>query len=279
MAGHYRKRGKESYELIYRDKRKTIKATNDREAELSLATFIVEVEKGKFRKAATLTVKQFIEERWIRDYINVHLAPGTAHLYKVYLNNRIIPALGHLKLDKVKPADLLDFYSSLKESGIREDKKLGPLSPATVKKYHHIISSMFRCAIEWQFIDDNPASRVKSGKLSKKRPFSLDEEQSAIFLNALANEPLKYRVLGILAIFTGLRRGELLGLTWANIDCEQNILRVEQTSQHISGIGIYQKDPKTESSKRIVPIPTSLIPLLEKHRTAQIEQQRKYGDK
>jgi len=79
MAGYYRKRGKDSYELTYRGKRKTIKANSDREAELSLAAFIVEVEKGRFRKAATITVKQFIEERLIRDYVNVILTPGTAN--------------------------------------------------------------------------------------------------------------------------------------------------------------------------------------------------------
>ena len=102
MAGYYRKRGKDSYELTYRGKYKTIKVNSDREAELSLAAFIVEVEKGNFRKPATLTVKQFIQERWMRDYVNVILAPGTANVYKV------------------------------------------------IQKYHHIISSMFRCAMERQ---------------------------------------------------------------------------------------------------------------------------------
>jgi len=279
MAGHYRKRGKDSYELTYRGKSRTVKAGSDREVERALAAFIVEVDSGKFRRPTTLTVKQFIEERWMRDYVNVNLAPGTMNVYKIYINSRIIPLLGHLKLDKVKPVDLLDFYSNLKEDGVREDKKPGALSPATIQKYHHILSSMFRCAVEWQFIDDNPASRVKPGKIPKKRPFSLDEQQTATLFSALANEPLKYRVLATLAIFTGLRRGELLGLTWANVNLEQNIIRVEQTSQHISGIGIYQKDPKTDMSKRVVAIPKSLNPLLERHRAEQLKQQSKHSDK
>lgn len=189
MAGYYRKRGKESYELTYKGKYKTIKAAGDKEAKILLAAFIVEVESSKFRKPVTLTVRQFIEQRWIPDYVDVILAPGTANVYKTYITRNIIPLLGKLKLDKVRPAELLDFFAKLKEDRIRGDKKSGSLSPGTIQKYHRIISSMFRCAVEWQYIEESPALRVKPVKLPRKKPFSLDETQIAQLFNQLSNKP------------------------------------------------------------------------------------------
>lgn len=107
MAGYYRKRGDGSYELDYRRNRKTIQAKSDREAERALAAFIVDADKGKFRKPLKITLKQFIEDRWFRDHVDANLAPGTAHIYKIYVNKRIIPALGHKKLDQIKPGSNL----------------------------------------------------------------------------------------------------------------------------------------------------------------------------
>lgn len=279
-AGSYEHRGGNSYRLRYKGKKKTIQAPNITKVEQALATFIVEVDKNKFKPPVKLTVQQFIEQRWLRDHVEANLAITTQSLYKLYCTNRIIPVLGDLKLDKVKPENLLDFYANLKEPGIRADgKKEDTLSPATIRKYHHILSSMFRCAVEWQIIEENPCVRVKTPKVPKSKPFSLDEKQSIQVVKALAKEPLKYRTITVIAIFTGMRRGEILGLNRTNLDMANKVIRIDQTCSHAKGGAFIQEDTKNESSERVIPFPAQIIPLLEAHLTVQEEKKNKCGDK
>lgn len=279
-AGSYRKRGKDSYELRYRGKSKTITASNDTQAERALAAFMTEVDKGKFKPPAKMSVQEFIEKRWIRDHVEVNLQPSTQSIYKLYTKNRIIPALGDLKLDKVTPENLLDFYANLREPGVREDGKTDEaLAPATIQKYHHILSSMFSSAVEWQIIDQNPCDRVKAPKVPKKKPFSLDDQQTVALFKSLTTEPLKFRVITALAVFTGMRRGEILGLSKKNLDLVNKIIRINQTCSHTKGGAFIQLSTKTEKSERLIPFPAEIVPLLEAHLAAQEEKKNKCGDK
>lgn len=276
-VGHKRQRGKDSWELSYRQQHKTVKARSEREAERALANFIVQVDKNKYKKPSKLTVKQFVEERWIRDHVD-GLAAQTAEVYKTNLKNRIIPALGHLKLDQVKPTHLLDFYANLKEDGIRQDGKPGPLSPATIQKHQHIVSSMFHCAVDWKLIEENPALSVKTVKIPKRMPVSLDKDPAIEMLKALKKESLKYKVITLLAACTGMRRGEILGIGDKTIDLDDHIIKVERAAQHTLGAVASIKDPKNESSNRSVPFPESLTPLIEELITARNKQREKCGD-
>lgn len=275
-VGHKRQRGKDSWELNYKRQRKTITAKNEREAERALANFIVEVDKNKYRKPSKLTVKQFVEERWIRCHVDT-LAVKTADVYKSNLNNRIIPALGHLELDQVKPTHLLDFYVNLKEDGIRQDGKTGTLSPATIYKYHQILSSMFSCAVKWELIEYNPALKANPGKPPKRKPVSLDKDPTIALLKALVNESLKYKVITLLAACTGMRRGELLGIGDSTIDLENHIIKVSRASQHSEG-KLSFKGPKNDSSYRSVPFPETITPLIEELITYRNKKREKCGD-
>jgi integrase len=279
-AGSFRQRGEHSYELRYRGKRKTVQAPNETMAERSLAAFMTEVDKNKFRPPVKLTIQQFIEQRWLRDHVEANLALPTQSLYKLYTANRIIPALGHIKLDKVTPENLLDFYANLKEPEMRADgDKKGALSPATIKKYHNILSSMFSCAVKWKIIEDNPCKHVQAPKVPKSKPFSLDEKESDRLVECLAKEPLKYRVITAIAILTGTRRGEILGLSWPTLDMEKLYMTVEQTCGHIKGGAFISEGTKTDSSERILSFPKELVPLLKYYKEMQDKQRDKCGDK
>lgn len=277
-VGSYRKRGENSYELRYRGHQKTIQAPNETQAKRMLAAFIVDVDKGTFRPPVKLTVQQFIEQRWLRDHVEANLAQGTIVVYKDYIDSRIIDVFGDMKLDKVKPEHLLDFYANLREDGIRKDGKPGGLSPATIQKYHHILSSMFSCALEWEIVENNPCLKIKAPKVPKRKPFSLDEEQSIQVVQALAKEPLKYRIITVIAVFTGMRRGEVLGLNWANIDMKNKVIIIDQTCQRTPGGSLIAEDTKSESSDRVIPFSTEIIPLLEVYKAVQDEKRNKCGD-
>ena len=95
----------------------------------------------------------------------------------------------------------------------------------------------------------------------------------------MEGEELNFRVIILLTIFTGLRRGEVLGLEWQDIDFKNSSLTVRQASQYVSAIGIYTKDPKTETSNRMISIPESIIKLLKEYKRKQLEARLRLGDK
>ncbi len=287
MAGHLEKRGKDTYRLIVgggvdqhgnRIKHtKTIKATSKKQAEKALAAFVTEVENHQYISPSRLTLSDF-SERWLRDYVDVNLAPKTAQIYRDKLNDRILPALGHLKLEQIKPLHILDFYSSLQKDGIRSDGKTGGLGAATIQQYHRVLSSILKHAVDWKIISDNPASSVKPPKI-KKQPLScLDEVQAAHMLEALAKEPLKYQVYITLGILTGLRRGEILGLEWAAIDFNEKTISITQASQIIPGQGVVTTAPKTATSNRVITVPEIVINLLKSFKAAQNQDRLKCGE-
>ena len=275
-AGSYRKRGENSYQLRYRGKSKTIIAPNDTQAERALAAFIGEVDKGKFKPPAKMTVKE-LAERFLRD--NPDLSPATRDNYKIHLDKRILPVFGDNKVDKIKPAHIYDFLDNLKEDGIREDGKSGGLSAATIRKNFNVLSSMFSFAVETGELDENPCNRVKPPKIPKRKPVSLDVDPAQSLLNALAEESLKYRVITIIAACTGMRRGEILGIGKSTIDLENYYIAVQYASRHRTGEETILKDPKSEAGIRIIPFPAEIVPLIQEQIAAQEAQQEKCGDK
>ncbi|WP_192895272.1 site-specific integrase [Pelotomaculum sp. FP] len=248
-----------------------------REAEKLLAEFVLEIEKGLFLESSKLTFSNFVD-RWIKDYAESNLAPKTLSSYQDMLRKFILPAFGHLKLEQIKPAHLIEFYANLQEDGIRLDGKQGGLSEKTISYTHRIISSVLQDAVQWQVIASNPASRVKPPKVTKKQTACYDEEQTAALMEAIENEGLKYKVIILLAVFTGLRRGELMGLEWQDIDFNKGTLLVRQASQYLPDKGTFTKAPKNESSVRLMALPASIMTLLKQYKVNQAEERLKVGD-
>ncbi|MCK9314464.1 MAG: site-specific integrase [Methanocorpusculum sp.] len=275
-AGSYRKRGKDTYELRYRGESTTVTAKDDTQAERALAKFITDVDKGKFKKPAKMTVQE-LSVRFLRD--NPDLAEPTKENYKIHLDKRILPVFEDKKIDKVTPANIYDFMDNLKEDGIREDGKPGGLSPATIQKNLHILSSMFAFAVELKELDENPCERVKPPKIPKRKKASIDRDPAREMLKALKEESLKYRCIALLGASTGMRRGEILGIGDSTLDLDSYTITVDKASRHMSGGRIPLNDPKTETSIRVIPFPPSLVPLLKEMISARDRQRKKCGDK
>lgn len=285
MAGSLEKRGENSWRMVFFKGRDTdnkrIRYTHifkgsRPQAEKALAKFVTEIENGTFTDSKNLTLTEFTKE-WIEHHVN-KLAPKTKHEYIRMINARIIPQLGNIKLADVRPTHLMKFYKYLEQDGIRLDGKPGKLSERSRRYYHAILSSMLEDAMQWQLIASNPATRVDPPKVHKKEVVAYDEAQSMALLTALSGEPIGYQVLCILALFTGLRRGELLGLEWSIIDLNEGQLAVVKQSQYTPEEGIFEDDPKTINSKRLVSLPPSIIALLKEYKVAQNQERLKTGD-
>jgi integrase len=128
-------------------------------------------------------------------------------------------------------------------------------------------------------IPNNPASRVKPPKVARTEAKYLDEKQTAELLRLLENESVPHQTMIKMFIYSGLRRGEMCGLEWGDIDFENHLITVHHSSQYVSGIGIYTKETKTETSDHTIKLPSPAFEVLKDYKVWKIEERLKMGDK
>ena len=153
------------------------------------------------------------------------------------------------------------------------------LSSSTIRHHHGLISSILATAVQWQIIFSNPCDRVKPPKIGNPDPKYLDEEQAKQMIELLQNEDTQFRVMIELLMFTGLRRGELLGLEWSDIDFDNKIIQVCRSSLYLPEKGIFEDETKTTGSRRAFKVSDAVIDLLKEQRAYQVAQRLKMGDK
>jgi len=277
----------------------------------ALDTFVFNFEErvlnGKYLKGEKITLQEFTEY-WIKEYALQQLEKTTLEDYNAVLTQKIIPSLGHLKISKIKPTHLQSFYNNLLEDGIRKDGKTGGYSPATIKKVHAVISSILSSAVDWQIIESNPCERVSPPKQKNisdnVKHFTL--EQAETFLNAIEMDyvttykahdrmddtgkeykvrqytetrgiPLQFIVFFNLALFGGLRRGELIALTWDDIDFGHNSISITKSTGYANK-EMLTKAPKNNSSIRVITVPCPIVDLLTNYKTEQKKLKVSIGD-
>lgn len=244
----------------------------DRQNQKALDRFVIEfedkVKSGKYLDGEKITLKDF-SQKWIKEYAAIHLEATTVEIYGILLDTHILPALGHLKLARIQPAHLNKLYSDMLES--RKDGKDGGYSPTTIKRCHAVTSSMLETAAKWNIITENPCKRVKPPKQAKTEAKFFTPEQAAAFLAELDAETktgqiqLQHSIFLQLALFCGLRRGELIALRWPDIDFDTCILTVNKSTAILKGKK-HQKDTKNRSSERSIAVPGHIIKLLKRYR-------------
>ena len=154
----------------------------------------------------------------------------------------------------------------------------GPLSGKTRLHYHRFLSVMLETAVQWQYIPSNPCDRVKPPRVARKETAYLDETQALALISALDDEPILYRTIVLLVLNTGLRRAEVCGLEWKDIDLKHAVLSIRRNAVYLPGHGVSDNEPKTKSSTRSIKIPQPCIPMLKEYRIWQTEQRLKVGD-
>ncbi len=197
-------------------------------------------------------------EQWKNDYAIHHFKQTTIDTM-TKAAKRINEEMGHMRLDKITRRTIQMFVKSL-ASGDKTHKRLGAKS---IKNYVSFASSIFEYAIQLDMISNNPCSRVKIPKSANRRREMYTIEEAQEFLDALMNKaPLLYRCYFVLAIYSGFRRGEICGLTWDNIDFENNVITVEKALYHVSHKGDVIETPKTAYSNRSLRLTDDVFILL-----------------
>ncbi|MDA8235953.1 MAG: tyrosine-type recombinase/integrase [Clostridia bacterium] len=274
MAGHLQKRSKNSWTIYIemgRDtegKRKRLcrafKGTK-KEAEKEMARLLLEIDSGQYIEPTKLTFGDYLLN-WLTDYGKSNLANTTYYSYQKIIEKHIIPEIGGILLQKLQPMHLQKYYSL----------KLDSLSKRTVQYHHRVIREALKHAVQLQAVTRNVADAVAAPKPQRPEINMPSIEKINEFLVA-ASEHQDWSII-YTTLLTGMRRGEVMGLRWSDVDFKQKVLHVRQTLQRLPKIGFYFAPPKSKKSRRPVVMPEALIEVLKNHRKKQMENMLEMGE-
>ena len=246
------------------------------EKELDRQAVLFEENCKKGFQSKAVKFETFCEE-WFEEYAKINLRNTTyERLYQ--LRDRVYKAIGHLRMDKITTRQIQAFVSSLSKDGANLITGK-PLAPKTVRHYLNLISDVYGYATRMGVVSDNPCRNVTVPKDAPKEKKIYTVEEVTKFLNLLENETLKYRVFFNLLIFSGFRRGEILGLEWKDVDFENNVISVHRTSCHTTKKGTYTDTTKTKKSQRTLKFPQAIMDMLRDFKEEQDAEALKIGDK
>lgn len=223
---------------------------------------IDKLNKGQYVEPTTVTVKKYMTQ-WL-DHPGDR-APKTVERYQEIAEQQIYPHLGEITLQKLTPGHIQDWHGVLLKSGGMNGK---PLSPRTVGHAHRLLHTALARAAAGQVVFRNVAAAIKAPKVADSEVVILQAGQITDVLGKLRDHAL-YPIV-VVALGTGLRRGEILALRWQDVDLEGGALRVERSLEETKA-GLRFKSPKTKHGRRTVPLPPSVVETLRAHRRAQAE--------
>lgn len=183
-----------------------------------------------------------------------------------------------LPIDKANAQALADALGVPVNEYFTFTKDMTPLSPGTVRGIHRTLSAVLGRAVKWGYIRDNPTDRVELSSKKTREAAYLDEKDARRLLELLAQEHIKWRAPITFDLLSGLRRSELLGLRWCDVDTEKQMVYIRQTQNYTPDDGCYTDTPKSFTSNRPLRVARSAILLLEEYRAWQDAQREKLGD-
>jgi len=228
------------------------------------------------------TVERYLH-RWLATLAaRGELSPATLSGYRRNLAYAI-RHIGHIPLEKLSPADLDGLYALLlQRGGVSRKGKRGeakaprPLNPRSVLHVHRALHTAFEQARRWRLLRENPSRDATAPSVRKSPVRAFTESEVGQLLAAAADNPETHCILVTLLI-TGVRRSELLGLTWDAIDLERGTITIKRVVIEVDRLPVLREVPKSEGSERAIKIPPLLVELLQAQRTRGLEAALKWG--
>lgn len=276
MRGHVRRRGKGwCYVIdvgrdpgIGRRRQKWVSGFGTRrEAEEAMRATLRRMDTGHDPFPAEITLCEFVEERWL-PHLETQDRPRAAsrRRYGQLIGTHLLPHIGELRLDRVKPAHIQSAFDAMTQSG---------LAPRTVGQARAAVSSALQAALRWQLIEINPARATQAPTPQKPELVVPTASQLRGLIDAA--EGTVWAVPVMLAATTGARRGEVLGLRWEHVDLDRGTVRIEEALQRLPGGELAFVPPKTERARRTIPLPGFAIERLKFHRADQARRRLEFG--
>ena len=218
-----------------------------------------------------VTFKSFAE-RWFGDYADIQQAITTRERCEDF-KERTYEALGDMRMDKIKTIHVQNFINSLTKPGVNKVNPEKGLSRKTIKHYLSFVSSIFEYAIRIEMLSKNPCTNVKLPPEIHSEKKIYTPEQAEEFVDLLYSEaPLKHQLFASIAIICGLRRSEIVGLRYSDIDVDNHILRIERAANYSrKKKEMYVGNTKTASSMRSIKLPQVIIDIFLKYKAQEIE--------
>jgi len=273
MRGHITKRGKDSYSVIIRRGKDpntgkylqswfTVKGTK-KDAEKKLAELLHQLDNGVFMKPGRTTLAEFLK-RWLKDYAWTNLAPRTAEGYEYIIRRHIAPSFGKMMLTQIKPEHIQHYYSDKLSIG-RQDGE--GLSARSVRHHHMCLHTALQSAMKWGLLAHNPVDAVDPPRCQRTEMRTINEDEISTLLEAAKSTP--YYPLFYTALFTGMRRSELLALRWCDVDLLLCKASVSRTLHLLSEGQVIIRPTKTAKGRRLVALSPSNALILKEHREKQ----------
>lgn len=247
-------------------RRPTVRGKTEAEVLVKMRKLQVEADEGILKDPSKLTLKEWCEI-WLKQYTG-HLAPRTKTLYEADINNYIIPRLGRHKLTALNRPMVQQFVNGVMASPMKDS-----ISPKTVKNIHGTLSRLLNQAIEIDYLRVNPATRCKLPRIEKTKARAMDRREIAAFTQQIQGH--RFENAFLLALYTGLREAELLGLKWDAIDMDNGIIVVKRQLQKIDGA--YALTPPKGNKIRTVHVGQHALDVLRKQKRIQAEWRLRAG--
>jgi integrase len=275
MRGSIQQRSKGSWRIRYdgplAESRKRLQVTETvrgtrKDAERVLRERLQTVEKGGYIPNQSETVAEFMQ-RWLETYARSNTTLRTQQGYCGYVKRYIDPAIGNILIQSLTANHVQKLYSDLLEKG---------LSATTVVQLHRIFKEALSHAVRWGILARNVAEGTTPPRSQRKPMQMWDVPTIQRFIEA--SQESRYRGLYQFAILTGMRRSEMTGLRWDNVDLANAKVSVVETLQRITGRGLIVGQPKTARSRRSIALSPEAVKLMKSIRDYQLSQQLLMGD-
>lgn len=248
---------------------RSITGKTQKEVAAKLRAATTALDTGTYTAPSKMTVGQWLDI-WAREYLG-GVKETTATTYREQIKNHLKPTLGSVHLEALNTHTVQSVYNALSEP---QDGSPG-LSPRTIQKIHAILHKALKQAVRIGYIRFNPADACTLPRVERKELKPLDEQETRAFLLAIQGH--RFETLFTMALFTGLRQGEILGLLWECVDFKRGVILINKQLQHRKGGEHYFSPLKNNKTRTITPAPW-VMHLLRSHRAAQAEQRMKYAD-
>lgn len=250
-----------------KQKQHSISGKTQAEVARKLREITAEIGQGVFKEACKLTVGEWLTI-WTRDYTN-GIKPRTLESYHCAINNHIRPDLGGVKLEALNAPTIQHFYNGLSKNG---------LSPKSVKNIHGILHKALQQAVAIGYLRVNPSDACTLPRVERKDLKPLDDDEIRRFIEAVQGHP--FEILYLVTLFTGMRQGEVLGLSWDCVDFDNHSLLIKNQLQNAIGENGQRAyslvSPKNSRWRKIAPA-DFVMDLLRRQRSRQAEWQLRAG--
>ena len=275
MNGSIRQRSKGTWQLRYdappdgNGKRRFVSETvkgNKKDAERVLRERLAAIENGGYVPRDKETVSEFMH-RWLETYAATNTSLRTQHGYQAYVRRYIVPYIGSISLQMLTARHVQEMYADLLDRG---------LSNTTVIQVHRIFNQAINHAVRWGTLSRNVVNATTPPRLQRTEIPMWDPETIDLFLEKA--DASRFRDLYHIAVLTGMRRSEICGLKWENVDLIHGHLGVVNTLQRITDHGLVEGQPKTTKSRRSIALAPDVVEIFHAIRGRQIEQRLDFSE-